>query len=157
MIRIAVLAFSLLLTYTSVKAADLKSYEVPRTEVVTIQENMTDRQYELDVKLPKDYSKNTDTKYPVIYTTDAVWHFEMLYGASEFLMPEVIVVGNSWQKNLDDERESVSRHRDYTMVESKNPELQAQYQLGQASNHLSFIRDEVIQYIENTYRADPAE
>ena len=48
-----------------------------------------------------------------------------------------------------------SRFRDYQIQPSSNPEAQAKYQLGQASNHLDFIRNDVIKYIENNYRTDP--
>lgn len=138
---------------TEVEAREPISYEIPRTQVAPIRDSKTDRQYELYIKLPEGYSDNTDAKYPVIYTTDAVWHFDMLSGATEYLMPEVILVGISWQKNLEDEREFVSRFRDYTVVKSETAEVPT----GEASNHLSFIRDDVIKYVENSYRANPDE
>lgn len=148
------------------RAADQpQAYEMPRTQVVPIVDlgedrgevSGADRQYELYIKLPEDYSEQLSIRYPVIYTTDAAWHMDMLSGATEYLMPEVILVGISWQKNLEDERPSVSRFRDYTVEEVSDPELQAQYQPGQASSHLSFLRDKVIPYIESNYRADSAE
>lgn len=135
----------------------LKPYEMPRTQVAPIMDGNTDRQYELYIKLPEDYSENTDENYPVIYTTDAEVHMDMLSGATEFLMPNVILVGISYQKNLDDERWNASRFRDYTVTEISNPEAQARFQAGQARHHLDFIRNDVIPYIENKYRADPAQ
>ncbi|MEM9616891.1 MAG: alpha/beta hydrolase-fold protein [Pseudomonadota bacterium] len=142
---------------TEVEAREPVSYEMPRTQIAPIQDSKTDRQYELYIKLPEGYSDNTDIEYPVIYTTDAVWHFDMLSGATEYLMPDVILVGISWQKDLDAEEEFTSRFRDYTVTEFRDPENQAKYQGGQASNHLSFIRDDVIKYIENNYRTDSGE
>jgi len=130
---------------------------MPRTDVVPIQGSGTDRQYELYIKLPEDYAENTENRYPVIYTTDAEVHMDMLSGATEFLMPEFILVGISYQKNHEDQRANISRFRDYTTLASTNPEIQARVQAGQASNHLSFIRDEVIPYIEGNYRTNPAE
>lgn len=136
-----------------VKVREPISYEIPRTQVAPIRDSKTDRQYELYIKLPEGYAENTGAKYPVIYTTDAVWHFDMLSGSTEYLMPDVILVGISWQKGLEDEREFVSRFRDYTVVKSETAEVPT----GEAGNHLSFIRDDVINYVENTYRADPRE
>ncbi len=149
----------LLLPFVSLQASESKPYGMPRTHVLPIQESGTDRQYELYVKLPEDYAENTDTKYPVIYTTDAEVHMDMLSGATEFLMPKVILVGISYQKNhaLADERANASRFRDYSVTAFNNAEAQARFQGGQASNHLSFIRDEIIPYIAENYRTDPAE
>ena len=50
----------------------------------------------------------------------------------------------------------VSRFRDYSVIKSSNAERQAKYQFGQASKHLTFIRNDVIKYIESNYRADPS-
>ncbi|WP_108812119.1 alpha/beta hydrolase-fold protein [Sphingorhabdus sp. Alg231-15] len=147
------LVFVLLLPFIGAEAIAQKPYEMPRTQVVPILDTKSDRQYELYIKLPEDYGKNPDQKHPVIYTVDAKWHMDMLSGSTEYLMPNVILVGISWQKDLDEEREHVSRFRDYSLVEragSKNPR-------GQASNHLSFIRDDIVKFVETNYRADPDE
>ena len=135
------------------EAGAQKSYAMPGTQVVPVPDTKADRQYELYVKLPEDYQKNTDLKYPVIYTTDAIWHMDMLSGARDYLMPDVILVGISWQKDLDGEVAYASRFRDYSLEKvagSKTPR-------GEAANHLSFIRDDVIKYVEDNYRADPGE
>ncbi len=147
----------LLLSFVRVEASEPMPYAMPRTQVVPLKDTKNDRQYELYIRLPEGYAENTDTKYPVIYVADAVWHMDMLAGATEYLMPNVIVVGISWQKGLDDERAHVSRYRDYSLVKSDNPERQARYQFGQAGNHLPFIRDGVIPYVESNYRTDPDE
>ena len=155
--KVFVLNCFLILPLISAQASEFEPYKMPRTEVVPIQESDTDRQYELYVKLPEDYAENPDAIYPVIYTTDAEVHMDMLSGATEFLMPEVILVGISYQKNYPHERANISRFRDYTMVEQTDPAAQARFPTGQAGNHLSFIRDDVIPYIEENYRVNPAE
>ncbi len=137
-----------------------KSYlELPSIEVIPIKDSQADRQYELYIKLPEEYSENKDKKYPVLYYTDAMWHVEVLSGSAAFIMEEVILVGISWEKDLKGELGALgahaSRFRDYSIQPSSNPENQAKYQLGQASNHLDFIRNDVIKYIENNYRTDP--
>lgn len=134
--------------------AALAAYEMPRTHVVPLKDSKKDRQYELFIKLPEDYSENTDVKYPVIYTTDGPVHMDMLSGTTEFLMPDVILVGISYQTDLIHERRvSASRARDFTFIEYKEVPVPT----GEANNHLTFIRDDVINYVENNYRADPAE
>ncbi|GEM_PF-1084739 len=137
-----------------------KSYlELPKIEVIPITDTKADRQYELYIKLPEGYSENKDIKYPVLYYTDAMWHVEILSGSADFLIKNAILVGISWEKDLKGELGALgahaSRFRDYSIRPSSNPENQAKYQLGQASNHLDFIRNDVIKYIENNYRTDP--
>ncbi len=150
-------AVVLLLPFATAHANEPPAYEMPRTHVLPIKDSATDRQYELYVKLPENYGESVDVSHPVIYTTDAAWHMDMLSGATEYLMPDAIVVGISWEKSLDPEREYASRFRDYTVAEYSDPERQARFQGGQASNHLQFIRNEVIGYVEENYQADPGE
>lgn len=154
------LVFLVLLAFLRVDASEQKPYELPRTQVIPIKSTETAWQYELYVKLPDGYAENKDVKYPVIYFTDAVWHIEMLSASTEFLMEDVILVGISWQKDINEELVKergahVSRFRDYSIRKSNRPEHQAKYQFGQAENHLNFIRNDVIEYIEKNYRTEP--
>ena len=74
-----------------------KTYlELPKIEVIPIKDTKADRQYELYVKLPEGYSENNDIQYPVIYYTDAMWHVEIISGATEYILEEAILVGISW-------------------------------------------------------------
>lgn len=132
-----------------------------RTKVVPIKDTKNRRQYELYIRLPEKYSEKTDIKHPVIYYTDAIWHVEMLSGSTEYIMENAILVGISWQKDGDEKLKKeagahVSRYRDYSIMKSKKPAHQAKYQFGQASNHLNFIRNDVIRYVERNYKTDPA-
>ncbi|PRX54892.1 serine hydrolase [Flagellimonas meridianipacifica] len=135
------------------------SLEAKHFKVIPIKDSELRRDYELYVKLPESYSKNPDKLYPVLYFTDAIWHLEILSASTEYMLEDIILVGISWQKNSSQDLkeevgEHVSRFRDYSMQESKKPEIQNKYQLGQANKHLDFIRNNVIKYIEGNYRAD---
>ncbi|MBE0370390.1 alpha/beta hydrolase [Pseudoalteromonas aurantia] len=151
------LACILLLLTANVSGAS--SFTLPHTHVIPIKDTQQARQYELYIKLPEGYNKHEDTAYPVIYYTDAQWHMELLSGATAFLMENAILVGISWQINtkgaLKDKEASASRGRDFSIRASSDPKVQAKHQLGQANNHLAFIRNDIIQYIENQYNADP--
>ena len=141
------------------EAVERPSLELPRIQVIPIKDTETGRQYELYIKLPEAYSEDNDTAYPVIYYTDAMWHVEILSGSAEYIMEEAILVGISWQKDINDDLkkevgEHVSRYRDYSIKKSSNPEHQAKYQFGEASNHLDFIRNDIIKYVENNYLTD---
>ena len=114
------------LPYTGVWADEQKLYEIPSTQVVPIQDTQANKQYELLIKLPESYAQNTDKKYPVIYFTDAVWHIELLSSISAFMMEDVILVGISWQKDIEkaliaEHGEYVSRFRDYSFRKSSDP------------------------------------
>lgn len=145
---------------SGVSAKELQPYQMPDTHVVPIQDTQSTRQYELLIKLPDGYTQNKDVRYPVIYFTDAVWHIELFSAATEFLMEEVILVGISWQKDIDetlrlDAGEHVSRYRDYSVWQSDNPDHQTKYQFGQADKHLAFIRNDVFSYVQKHYRTKP--
>ena len=129
-------------------------------QVAPIKDTQNNRQYELYIELPEGYAENPDKKYPVLYYTDAVWHMEVLSAGAEYILTEAILVGISWQKDpnpdlLEKHGPQVSRYWDYSITESDNPEVQEKYQLGQAGNHLVFIRKDVIPYMEGNYRTDP--
>ncbi len=133
--------------------------ELPRIEVIPITETKTDRHYELYIKLPEGYSENNNKKHPVIYFTDAMWQIEILSGTTQYILGDAILVGISWQKNIDENLkkeigEHLSRYRDYSIKKSSNKERQTKYQFGEANNHLNFIRNDVITYVENKYRTD---
>ena len=150
-----------LLPCISVNANVKKSYEMPGTQVIPIRDTQSNKQYELYVKLPEKYAEDKDKKYPVIYFTDAVWQIELLSAATAFLMEDVILVGISWQKDVEENLKKehgihVSRFRDYSFKKSSDPVRQAKYKFGQASHHLAFIRNDVFKTIENNYRTDPS-
>ncbi|EDP70837.1 beta-lactamase [Flavobacteriales bacterium ALC-1] len=140
--------------------AEGSSLVLPQIQVVPIKDSKNKRNYELYIELPEEYSENPNKAYPVLYYTDAKWHLEMLSGATEFLLEDIILVGISYQLDINEDLKKevgahVSRFRDYSMKKHSNPEIQAKYQLGQANKHLDFIRNDVITYIDNTYRTDP--
>lgn len=160
--KIALIVLILVMPFGSAIAGESKLYQIPRSEVVPITDSNTGRQYELYVRLPEDYAETADTRHPVVYATDGAWHMEMLSGAAEYVLPNAIVVVISWQKDATDdfdgdERPHISRFRDYTVLPASDPEVQAKYNAGQARNHLTFIRNDVIKHVEANYRADPAE
>ncbi|MFY0627585.1 MAG: alpha/beta hydrolase [Reichenbachiella sp.] len=149
------------LTINSIQAQENStSLELPQTQVYKIQDRSNDRQYDLFIKVPANYAKQKDEQYPVLYYTDGPWHVEMVSGITEYMMEDLILVGISWQTDMDDKMIEevgpyVSRFRDYSITESDKPEKQAKYQFGQANDHLKFIRKDVIEFVENNFRADP--
>ena len=149
-----------LLFYTNLSASEPESYEMPRTQVIPIQDSKSKGQYELYIKLPEDYSKNSDKAYPVIYYTDAVWHIESLSASTEFILEDAILVGISWRKDIADDLQEqygahASRFTDYSFWKTGNPK-HPKLVFGKANNHLDFIRNDVIKFVEQNYRTDPS-
>ena len=141
-------------TTPEANVSEQKPFAIPRTYVVPIHDTKSDRPYELYIKLPRDYKKNQDQTYPVIFITDGKWQMDILSGSAEHLMPDAILVGISWQKDFVHKwGEHVSRFRDFTFLKDED----APVETGEAGNHLSFIRDDVFKFIENNYRTDPTE
>ncbi len=133
---------------------------LPQIQVIPVGDTQANRQYELYIELPEGYTENPDKQYPVLYYTDAIWHMEVLSACAEYVLTEAILVGISWQTDINRELieehgAHVSRYRDYTVKASGNPDYQAKYQFGKADEHLAFIRNDVIPYVEANYRADP--
>nr|WP_321234978.1 serine hydrolase [uncultured Psychroserpens sp.] len=132
---------------------------LPQIQVVPIQDSKTEKNYELYIELPEDYSENENKIYPVLYYTDAMWHLEMLSGSAEFMLEDVILVGISWQKDIAEDLMQqygahASRFTDYSFWKKTNPN-HPKLKFGHAEKHLSFIRNEVIQYVDKNYRTDP--
>lgn len=135
------------------------SLELQQIQVIPIKDTKTEKNYELYIELPEEYAENTNKKYPVLYYTDAMWHLEMLSGSSEFMLEDVILVGISWQKGISDDLMEkygahASRFTDYSFWKKSNPNHPLLV-FGHAENHLGFIRNEVITYVDNNYRTDP--
>lgn len=138
--------------------AEPAAYEMPHSQVVPIKNSKNGGQYELYIKLPEEYAENQDKAYPVIYYADAVWHLEMLSAATEYMLEDVILVGISWRQDIADNLKQeygdhASRFTDYSFWEKTNPN-HPKLVFGQAKSHLAFIRDDVIQYVDNNYRTD---
>lgn len=146
------------LTSTNVEANAYSQYKIPRTQVIPIPDTANKKLYELYIKLPENYEQDSDTQYPVIYFADAIWHIETLSAATAFLLEDVILVGISWQQNIDEEvkqqyGEHASRFNDYSFWETPNPD-HPKLTFGNADKHLAFIRNDVFKYVETTYQAD---
>ncbi len=138
-------------------AADLKTLKYPNVSVAAIKDNAMNRQYELYIKLPESYEANPKQHYPVIYFTDGLWNLEGLSAATNYIFQDVILVGISWQIDIDsglkeDVGEFYSRFRDYSFKPLEDAKRQEKYQLGQASKHLHFITTDVFNYVERHYR-----
>ncbi|MDP4259211.1 MAG: cupin domain-containing protein [Bacteroidota bacterium] len=123
--------------------------EIPNTEALELHSVLADRDYVLHVNLPANYSGG-DKRYPVVYLLDGQWDFPLLsaiYGEQYFdgFIPAFITVGITWGgANPDYDR---LRARDFT---PSSPDGSANW--GNAPRFLSFIRRELVPFIDAKYR-----
>jgi len=131
--------------------AQATPFQIPSIQVVPIQDDATDRDYELYIKLPEDYAPDGDKTHPVIYIADARWHIEIISGSIEYLISDAILVGVSWATGIPIQQ---SRMRDYMPNQYTGTDYQ--HPTGRAHEHLAFFQNHVFEYVESQYKADPA-
>lgn len=130
--------------------AELRPFEITRSDTVSLTDKSNGRTYKIYTRLPSNYNK--EFKYPVIYMTDAEDTFPTLAGATGIPMAankieNAILVGISWQEGISP---TESRFRDYTPTKAKSWSAHT----GEANVHVNYILREVIPFVEKTYSAD---
>lgn len=121
---------------------------IPNTESLTLGD------YALSINLPAGYPEPGRT-YPVIYVLDGQWDFSLvsaLYGQECYdgFVPDAITVGVSWGGPHPDY--DALRARDFT---PSSPDGSARW--GAAPSFLSFIRTQLIPFIDTRYHTQRAE
>jgi len=149
------------------------------THIMNSQQN--GRTYRITVSLPLGYAaspgeawpfNNTPARWPTVYVLDGNWYAGMVAGIIRPMCwcgstTDAIVVGIGYPEDqpvIDAFWESFSR-RDLDLtpiydeaVQKANEEnFKHPYPNGDASGFHNFIKDELIPFIEKTYRADPAQ
>jgi predicted alpha/beta superfamily hydrolase len=121
------------------------SFSQKTTDTIVSQKLKEDREF--TVSLPESYAKNKTKKYPVLILLDGDYLLDPFQGALNYGaywddLPEVIIVGIT--QNKKDERYS-----DCTFdPETGLPE-------GKGEHFFEFIGQELLPYIEKTYRIAP--
>jgi predicted alpha/beta superfamily hydrolase len=100
----------------------------------------------LEIILPKEYKQGSGKKYDVIYVLDGEWNMRVTSNAQQYLqkegfMPATIIVAVANTVNSVNQRD-----RDFTPT--KGP---GQSATGQAATFLSFLKNELIPYIDKAY------
>ena len=122
----------------------------------SLHSKILDEDRELMVYLPAGY-ESSEARYPVLYLLDARTRFHHTSGTVESLartghIPEMIVVGVKNTKRTRDLTPTVI-HTD----SKPDPDYRAQAMLdgGGADHFLDFLTDELVPYVESTYRTVP--
>ena len=107
------------------------------------------RSYHIYIRLPGGYEESSE-KYPTVYLLDGGALFPLLSAYYQYLnfggeVPDAIIVGISY--GTADQKNGNYRNTDYT-AKSKEREY-----YGGADKFQQFLSDELIPYIESTYRS----
>jgi predicted alpha/beta superfamily hydrolase len=140
----------------------------------------TGREYRITISLPLGYApaadegwpfNDTPAQWPVVYVLDGNWFFGMVTDMTRPVSwcgstTDAIIVGIGYPEDKDPIeafRESFTRRRaDLTPVrdEAEEKAMERQHKrptpTGDAGGFLTFIKEELIPFIEGGYRADPA-
>lgn len=127
---------------------------LPGTGLVSLHSAATGRDYDIQVSLPADYARNPSARYPVLYVLDGQWDFKLMLSVQGGLTydrwtPQIIIVGITWS----------GANANYDSLRAMDLTPAATRQLpgsGVAPRFLEFIKDQLIPFVETTYRADPS-
>jgi predicted alpha/beta superfamily hydrolase len=126
---------------------------LPGTQLRHLHSAATGRDYDIYVYLPTDYARNTAWRYPVLYLLDGQWDFKLLMSIQGGLLydrfvPQVMVVGITYSGTNPDY--NALRAADYTTAAVRNTPGS-----GGAPRFLAFLKNELIPFVESSYRTDP--
>ncbi len=121
------------------------------TQIKTFHSQVVNDNYRIYISLPDDYDKS-DKRYPVLYVLDGDISFGMAASISRYLqfggnIPELIIVGMGY--GALKEKDGNMRRRDYTISS-----VPGRTNRGGAPKFRTFLKEELIPYIDKTYRTD---
>jgi uncharacterized protein len=141
-----------LLLGVSARAQGAPPVSIAGSQLRTLKSSNTGRDYDIQVLLPQDYTRNTSARYPVLFVLDGQWDFKLLASVEGGLLydkyvPEMFVVGITYSganPNYD-----ALRAMDLTPTASpSNPGS------GDGPKFLAFLEKELIPFVAANYRAD---
>jgi predicted alpha/beta superfamily hydrolase len=124
------------------------------TQVKVFHSQIIDDDFYLYISLPDNYDVS-DKKYPVLYLLDGDVTFGMAASIARYLqfgntIPELIIIGIGY--GTLKKSEGNMKNRDYTISLKRG-----RSGTGGAPKFREFLKEELIPYIESTYRAVPDE
>ena len=136
-------------THTPVPPTPVAGVTIPLSEMTTLYSEEADQDYTLYIALPVSYSSSGET-YPVIYLLDGNIGFPEASGivrlnSLDGSSPEVILVGIGYGIGWGGDMDEFFRLRQIDLTPPG------------AERYLNFIQGSIIPYVEDNYRADPAD
>lgn len=133
-------------------------YVLKGTQVWTVPDPVSGRDYEVFVSLPASYESSPDRRYPVVYVTDADYAFPIIRQIARRMnlngpvIEEFILVGLSYAR---DDTPTASRNRDYTPTPN-GPRRASSTVHGGGPAYQTYLKTQALPFIEQRFRADPA-
>jgi predicted alpha/beta superfamily hydrolase len=134
-------------------ATEKNQITIKDTELQFLYSTAVEDTFYLYIKLPKGYEES-DEHYPVLYLLDGDIAFPMASSIVRYLqygkhVPDIIIVGIGYGTMMD-ENEINYRGRDYNPPETERRGLK-----GEGDEYLSFLKNELLPYIDKNYRTIP--
>ena len=133
-------------------------YVLAGTQVWSVPDPISGREYEVFVSLPASYGTSPQRRYPVLYVTDADYAFPIIRQIARRVnlegpvIEEFILVGLSYARG---DNGGVSRNRDYTPTPN-GPRSAGAMVHGQGAAYQAYLKTQAIPFVEARFRADPA-
>jgi len=129
----------------------------------TITSKILEKEFELFISFPKNYTTKDTINYPVLYVLDGRFSFRTFQGAQEYLgidgtIEDVIIVGINSNKNGQN-----GRYNDYTISSDTilDKRMDVYYELpkgsfksGGAEKFLESIKTEIVPFIDKNYKTN---
>ncbi|MEG0818062.1 MAG: alpha/beta hydrolase-fold protein, partial [Brevundimonas sp.] len=137
---------------TTVSPTEGAPYVLTGTQVWSVPDPVSGRDYEVFVSLPASYATEPNRRYPVLYVTDADYAFPIIRQIARRVnldgpvIEEFILVGLSYAVG---EGGMSSRTRDYTPVRIND-------RTGGGVAYQAYLKTQALPFIEDRFRADPA-
>ncbi len=147
----AVLSYPPIARVMGAEAADYPPVSLPGTEVRVVRASSVDQEYKLHIYLPAAYADSTRV-FPVVYLTDSDAYFGFVRSMAANLrygnmIPDVVVVGIAYEEEV----QSYLRKRERDFLPAEVPNHPGS---GGAEKFRSFLREELIPFVESEYRVD---
>jgi len=143
---------------TAVSAAEGGPYVLKGTQVWSVPDPVSGRDYEVFVSLPASYEAEPNRRYPVLYVTDADYAFPIIRQIARRVnlngpvIEEFILVGLSYAVA---EGGAESRRRDYTPTPN-GPSNSAGFVHGGGAAYQTYLKSQALPFVDQKFRTDPA-
>ncbi|RZJ77591.1 MAG: alpha/beta hydrolase [Brevundimonas sp.] len=133
-------------------------YVLTGTQVWTVPDPVSGRDYQVFVSLPASYEASPQRRYPVLYVTDADYAFPIIRQIARRVnldgpvVEEFILVGLSYSRG---DSGTISRNRDYTPTPN-GPRSSSSMLHGGGTAYQTYLKTQALPFVESRFRADPA-
>lgn len=142
---------------TAAPFADGAPYVLQGTQVWSVPDPVSGRNYQVFVSLPPSYEDEPNRLYPVLYVTDPDYAFPIIRQIARRVnlegpvVQDFILVGLSYAEG---DKGAASRRRDYTPTPN-GPSNSAGDIHGGGAAYQTYLKSQALPFIEQKFRADP--